>query len=117
MKKYNTNSCSCDTETCSCDTASYRCGVCGKSFETLEGRNACEAKCLKDRAKAEEALKKQKLEEEKIKSKNEIEAKYKELTAMVREHLNKFGSLQIGERNLFDDDAFPTISKILNWRL
>ena len=105
----------CDKDVCTCDTTSYRCGVCGKSFETIESRSACEAKCLKDRAKAEEALKKQKLEEEKAKSKAEIEKKYKELAAMVSEHIRKFGSLQIGERRIFDDGIFPTLDKILGW--
>ena len=93
----------------------YTCDVCGKTYETVEERNACETKCLTERAKAEEALKKQKLEEEKNARYNEVETKWKELNKLTSEYIKDYGSIQLGERRLFDDDYFPNINKLLGW--
>lgn len=44
----------------------YTCGICGKTFATIEERNVHEAQCIADRKKAEAALAKKKLEDEKL---------------------------------------------------
>lgn len=92
----------------------YTCGVCNKSFETIEERNTHEAKCLTDRKKAQVALEKKKLEEKKSTRKAEIEKKYKELATLVNDYCKDYGSLQIGESRYFEDD-YPTLSKLLGW--
>lgn len=89
----------------------YTCGVCGKAFETIEERNKCEAKCIDDRKKAEAALAKKKLEDEKSARKEEIDKKYKELNTLINNYIKDYGSLQLGEARYFDD--FPTLSKLL----
>lgn len=98
-----------------CDKGMYCCAICGKGYETIEERAACETKCIADRKKAEEALKKQKLEEEKNERKKEIEVKWKELNELTSEYIKDYGSIQLGERRLFDDDFFPSINKVLGW--
>lgn len=92
----------------------YTCGVCNKSFETIEERNVHEAKCLADRKKTQAALEKKKLEEKKSTRKTEIEKKYKELAVLVNDYCKDYGSLRLGESRYFEDD-YPTLSKLLGW--
>lgn len=93
----------------------YYCGVCNKAYENLEERAKCETKCLKERAKAEEALRKQKLEEEKKVRYKEIECMWKALNGLISGYIKDYGSIQLGERRLFNDDYFGTIDKLLGW--
>lgn len=70
----------------------YRCGVCNHEYETLEERNVCETKCIKERKEAEANLHRQKLEEEKKKYDEEITAKFNELKKLVHTFSRKFQS-------------------------
>lgn len=88
----------------------YHCAICGKPYDTVDERVACETKCLAEHKKAQEEIEKKKLEEKKNTCKAEIEKKYKELVTLV----NYYCSLQIGESSCFDDD-YPTLSKLLGW--
>ena len=89
----------------------YTCGICGKTFATIEERNVHEAQCIADRKKAEAALAKKKLEDEKAARKAEIDKKYKELNVLIDNYIKDYGSIQIGEARYFDD--FPALSKLL----
>ena len=89
----------------------YHCAICGKSYDTVDERVACETKCLAARKKAQAEIEKKKLEEKKNALKAEIEKKYKELATLE----NDCCSLQIGESSCFEDD-YPTLSKLLVWR-
>ena len=93
----------------------YCCAICGKGYETIEERSNCETKCLVDRKKAEEALKKQKLEEEKNTRYKEIETKWNELNKLTSEYIKDYGSIQLGERSLFEDSLFPSVNKLSGW--
>lgn len=93
----------------------YTCGVCGKTFETIEERNTHEAKCIADRKKAEAALAKKKLDDEKDARKAEIEKKYNELRTLMKQYCKDYGSLQLGDYRYFEDDNFPNLSKLLGW--
>lgn len=92
-------------------TTNYCCAICGKSYPTIEERNKCEAKCIADRKKAEEALAKKKLEDNKVARKAEIDKKYKELNTLIRGYIDDYGSLRLGETHYFDN--FPALSKLL----
>ena len=92
----------------------YHCAICGKSYDTVDERVACETKCLAARKKAQAEIEKKKLEEKKNTRKAEIEKKYKELSALVKNYINDYGSLQIGDTRYFDDNM-PTLSKLLGW--
>ena len=76
---------------CDCERPDFRCGVCGKSYSTLDERNKCEMQCLKERAAKEvEAA-----ENAKLKKQNEDEAKIKkafcELSDSVMEYMKQYG--------------------------
>lgn len=103
----------CKTDTAS-NKATYRCAICGKAYDTIDERVACETKCLAARKKAQAELEKKRLEEKKTARKAEIEKKYKELAILVKDYCKDYGSLQIGESNYFEDD-YPTLSKLLGW--
>ena len=92
----------------------YHCAICGKPYDTVDERVACETKCLVERKKAQAELEKKKLEEKKTTRKEEIEKKYKELSTLVKNYINDYGSLQIGDTRYFDDNM-PTLSKLLGW--
>ena len=92
----------------------YHCAICGKPYDTVDERVACETKCLAARKKAQAEIEKKKLEEKKNTRKAEIEKKYKELSALVKNYINDYGSLQIGDTRYFEDN-FPTLSKLLGW--
>ena len=92
----------------------YHCAICGKSYDTVDERVACETKCLAARKKAQAEIEKKKLEEKKNTLKAEIEKKYKELATLVNDYCKACDSLQIGESSCFDDD-YPTLSKLLGW--
>ena len=89
----------------------YTCGICGKTFATIEERNVHEAQCIADRKKAAAALAKKKLEDEKAARKAEIDKKYKELNVLIDNYIKDYGSIQIGKARYFDD--FPALSKLL----
>ena len=92
----------------------YHCAICGKPYDTVDERVACETKCLAERKKAQAELEKKKLEEKKTTRKEEIEKKYKELSTLVKNYINDYGSLQIGDTRYFDYNM-PTLSKLLGW--
>ena len=92
----------------------YHCAICGKPYDTVDERVACETKCLAARKKAQAQIEKKKLEEKKNTRKAEIEKKYKELSTLVKNYINDYGSLQIGDTRYFDDNM-PTLSKLLGW--
>lgn len=92
----------------------YHCAICGKPYDTVDERVACETKCLAARKKAQAEIEKKKLEEKKNTRKAEIEKKYKELATLVNDYCKDYGSLQFGESRYFEDDI-PTLSKLLGW--
>ena len=92
----------------------YHCAICGKPYDTVDERVACETKCLAARKKAQAEIEKKKLEEKKNTRKAEIEKKYKELATLVNDYCKDYGSLQLGESRYFEDDL-PTLSKLQGW--
>ena len=115
MNKTFAANCDCAYATTDSNKATYRCAICGKAYDTIEERVSCETKCLAARKKAQAELEKKRLEEKKTTRKAEIEKKYKELSALVKDYCKDYGSLQIGESSCFEDD-YPTLSKLLGWR-
>ena len=87
----------------------YHCAICGKPYDTVDERVACETKCLAARKKAQAEIEKKKLEEKKNTRKAEIEKKYKELATLVNDYCKEFG-----ESRYFEDDI-PTLSKLIGW--
>ena len=87
----------------------YHCAICGKPYDTIDERVACETKCLAERKKAQAELEKKKLEEKKNTRKAEIEKKYKELATLVNDYCKEFGE------SLYFEDDISTLSKLIGW--
>ena len=87
----------------------YHCAICGKPYDTVDERVACETKCLAARKKAQAEIEKKKLEEKKNALKAEIEKKYKELATLGNDYCKEFGE------SLYFEDDIPTLSKLIGW--
>lgn len=81
--------------------AIYVCGICGKPYSTIEDRMACEKKCYDERKAAIEALKAQRLAEERDAREAEIETKAEELFDLIRKFYKDYGCLST-HSNPFD---------------
>ena len=73
----------------------YVCAICGKSYEHVEDRVACETKCLKKRKAEEEQKKRNEAREKLTNSTKAIEKKLTEVDEMIKQHLNEFESLEL----------------------
>jgi hypothetical protein len=99
------------------DKKLYSCAICGTEHESIEARNTCEAKCIKERRVAEELMRKQKLEEEKDARKQEIEAMYVHLNEKIKDYVKDYGSIRL-TRTVNHDGYCPTLSDLFSfWSL
>lgn len=73
----------------------YVCAICGKSYEHVEDRIACETTCLKKRKAEEEQKKRNEAREKLTNSTKAIEKKLIEVDEMIKQHLNEFESLEL----------------------
>ena len=73
----------------------YRCAICGNSYEHVEERAECEAKCIRERQEAE--AKKKQLEHEAARAASEeaIYAALSDVNEMIAEHLRKYDSIML----------------------
>lgn len=95
----------------------YPCAICGSKHDSVEARNSCEAKCIKELRAAEELMRKQKLEEEKEARKNEIDAMYARLNEKIKEFVKDYGSIRLNRAVKYDGYC-PTLSDLFNfWSL
>ena len=101
------------------DKLIYCCAICGSEHESVEARNSCEAKCIKERKEAEELMRKQKLEEEKDTRKKEIEALYGLINEKIKSYIKDYGSISLN-RSIKSNSNFnyPALSDLFNfWSL
>ena len=70
----------------------YKCEICGKEYENIEDRVACETKCLHDRKVAEEKRKKMKLEQEKETRKKEVQMAWGHYSDLLKAFIEDYGS-------------------------
>ena len=73
----------------------YTCAICNKKHYSIEDRIACETKCLEERKKAEEVMKKHKLELEKKDRMNKIETMYEDLSNLISSYIEDYGYINI----------------------
>ena len=69
----------------------YRCGVCGKEYDTIKERNACEIKCIEKSERAAEELKKKELAAKKQSRADAINAKLTELADLWVQYVKDYG--------------------------
>lgn len=70
----------------------YKCGICGKEYENIEDRIACETKCLHDRKVAEEKCKQMKLEKEKETRRKEVQMAWDHYSDLLKAFIEDYGS-------------------------
>lgn len=70
----------------------YKCGICGREYENIEDRIACETKCLHDRKVAEEKRKKMKLEQEKETRRKEVQMAWDHYSDLLKAFIEDYGS-------------------------
>ena len=99
------------------NTTTYACAICNKKHSNIADRIACETKCLDERNKAEEAMKKQKLELEKQARMKEIELTYEELNDLISAYVEDYGYIQIATKykNDCDCDCTPSLTHLFDF--
>ena len=96
------------------DKTFYSCAICGTEHESIEARNICEAKCIKERRAAAELIRKQQLEEEKNARKQEIEAMYVHLNEKIKDYVKDYGSIRLNRTVKYDGNC-PTLSDLFSF--
>ena len=96
----------------------YTCAICNKKHYSIEDRIACETKCLEERKKAEEVMKKHKLELEKKDRMNKIETMYEDLSNLISSYIEDYGYIKLEYRHNADCDCIPSLSRMFDfWSL
>ena len=75
----------------------YACAFCGKLHEEIEGRVACETKCLKDYKMKEERKKADEMKKKKVESQKAIEAELRKVNDMIKDHYKNYDAMTIHE--------------------
>lgn len=73
----------------------YICAICGKSYDGIAERIACETKCLKEHKVAEAQKKANEIKAKRDASTKAIEAKLAEVDEMLRNHLQEHESFHL----------------------
>ena len=88
----------------------YECEVCGKSYDSIADIAKCETKCVIERKKAVEELKKQEFEAKMYTSTKAICDELLKVDKMVGEHLKEYNSLSM-------NNNYPYLKHIFNTSL
>lgn len=73
----------------------YHCAICGNSYEHVEERAKCEAKCIRERQEAEAKKKQLEYEAAKTASEEAIYMALSDVNEMIAEHLRKYETLML----------------------
>ena len=92
----------------------YPCAICGSKHDSVEARNSCEAKCIKELRAAEELMRKQKLEEEKDARKQEIDTLYELLNEKIKSYVKDYGSIRLNRTSKYEG-VCPTLSSLFEF--
>ena len=69
----------------------FRCGICGKEYDTIKERAKCEVACAEREEKLEEEKRKRELDLKKQARSKEINIKFNELIALVTDYAKDYG--------------------------
>ena len=97
--------------------AMYACAICNKKHSNIADRIACETKCLEERNKAEEVMKKQKLELEKQARMKEIELMYEKLNDLISAYVEDYGYIKLNTRHNTNCncDCTPSLTRLFDF--
>ena len=71
---------------------SYKCGLCGKEYETIAERAKCESACIDNQLAIEENAKKEKAKQEQEARRQELVAAIKHAGALLDAYTNDYGT-------------------------
>ena len=90
----------------------YKCGICGKSYDSIPGRSNCEASCLKHQAeearKAAEAKKKAEKEARFTEASNALDTAYELVTKCIKDYGNFSYTGELKNLDMLNLDFFPS---------
>ena len=69
----------------------YKCGVCGKEYESIKDRAACEIKCSKQKEEAERLAAMKKKQEEQTARKKAVDEAFDKAYKLKEEYLKDYG--------------------------
>ena len=94
----------------------YKCGVCGKIYDSIQERMKCEMACIKKQQDEEKAAIAAKKKEEKDNRYNEVNAALDNAYALINKYIEDYGSFKYGGNykglDILNMDFFP--SKLLH---
>lgn len=70
---------------------SYKCEICGKTYETVRGRAACEEQCLKKQKKSEEELLAKRKQQDMEDAMKDIQASIDKTDTLLKQYKTRFG--------------------------
>ena len=90
----------------------YRCGVCGRGYDTIGERSQCEQVCLRKQKEEAERIAAEKKKEEKRQRQAEVTAALDNAFALVNKFIEDYGSYQydgkIKDLDVANLDFFPS---------
>jgi rubredoxin len=90
----------------------YKCAICGKIYDNVQGRMNCEMECLKKQKEEERAAAEAKKKAEKDSRYNEVNAALDNAYALVNKYVEDYGSFTYGGKykglDILNMDLFPS---------
>lgn len=90
------------------DNKIYKCALCGKEYQTIQERNACETKCLAWQKEEEKKAAEAKRKAERDKDEKEITMAYENVVDLVQAFVKKYGHYPFYNTVPKNLDAIPT---------
>lgn len=73
----------------------YYCAICGKGYDSVKSRIACETKCFKEYQEAEAKKKADEIQKNRDASEKAIEKKLEEVNEMIGKHLKDYETFHL----------------------
>ena len=93
----------------------YQCEICGKTYDTVAERAACEAKCVREQKRAEEKRKAEVMEQERTSALEEITNSIKETDRLVKAFQEKFKETPNLARTYRVRTDLPSLAELFRW--
>lgn len=91
----------------------YKCGVCGKAYDSIEDRAKCEMACLKKQEEERKLAAEKKKKEEKAARKKEVDDAIKHAQDLINKYTADYGVYKMNTTTVDFDDSFRTLLRML----
>lgn len=93
----------------------YKCGICGKTYNSVQERMNCEMACVKKQIEEEKAAKEAKKKAEQKARKEEVDRAFENLQKLTNEYIKDYGHYSYDDSKQYHDFYLP--SRILSYFL